>query len=256
VINWVIYNSALTLSIPSLGLELYSWTSILPNLLISAALGQSLSIFYEWSYEGLSFSRRFVNSLTLLTLTSCVLMLAISFHLTLGLGLLGSMAMIRFRVNTRDLWEMSFVFAALVSGLCCGINLILIASMFTLLFCITAYCLAKGQVGAQFRYDGVLRFWLPYQALDQDQQASKRSSHDSQIALEGILSRYGSNYQLISMREGSQGEGAEVTYHITLKGRRRTEQKAHSRAALFNDLKTLLNVEELTLLSQDHHLEL
>ena len=231
--------------------------SVLPTFLLSIALGQAFSICYEWSYEGLSFSRRFINGLSLITLCSAALMLAISTHLALGLGLLGSMAIIRFRVNTRDLWEMSFVFAALVAGLCCGIQLFVIAIAFTGCFCVLASILIKGQVGAQFRFDGVLRFWLPY-VLDDDSQTDRPHSlaRSPQLALETLLQSYSASYQLISMREGSQGEGAEMSYHITLKGRRRSGERERHRAALFNDLKSQFGVEELSLLSQDHHLEL
>lgn len=250
--SWMIETTMLTVS----PVFFTQWMDHVPQLLLATALGQVLSICYELSYEGLSFSRRFVNSLTLLTLTSCVLMLAISVHIALGLGLLGSMSMIRFRVNARDLWEMSFLFSALVTGLCCGINLFWIAISFTTLFSLVAYYLSKGHIGTQFRFDGVLRFWLPYHFINHDSVESTPPDAKHNHALEDVLKKYASNYQLISMREGSQGEGAEVSYHITLKGRRHTDRKAANRQALFKDLKLILGCEELTLLSQDHHLEL
>ena len=231
--------------------SLFNWWATIPLLILSIALGQCLSMCYELSYEGLSFSRRFVNSLTLLTLSSCGLMLAVSNHLVVAIGLIGSLAMLRFRVNARDLWEMVFIFAALVAGLCCGLKLITLALCFTGIFCVTAYALSKGKAGAQFRYDGVLRFWLPYQSLNKQDL-----SPTPQVALELIFERYTSAYQLISLREASQGEGAEMSYYIALKGRRHSEQQQQSRYALFEALKEEFQVEELSLLAQDHHLEL
>ena len=250
-------NTSLHLGLHNFTTMISTLLSVLPTLILSIALGQAFSICYEWSYEGLSFSRRFINGLSLITLCSAALMLAISAHLALGLGLLGSMAMIRFRVNTRDLWEMSFVFAALVAGLCCGIKLFAIAIAFTACFCALAITLIKGQVGAQFRFDGVLRFWLPYVLNDEVQSdLTDHPSRSPQLALESLLKTYSASYQLISMREGSQGEGAEMSYHITLRGRRRSGERERHRAALFNELKAQFGVEELSLLSQDHHLEL
>ena len=232
-------------------------SSLLPSFILAVALGQALALCYELSYEGLSFSRRFINGLNLLTLSSAALMTALATHYALGLGLIGSMAMLRFRVNTRDLWEMSFVFAALVSGLACGLKLYTIACVFNFLFCVLAYLLSKGQVGAQFRFDGVLRFWLPY-VLSSDQSKSTDSAQlrSPQFALEQVLRSYCASYQLISMREASQGEGSEMSYHVTLKGRRQSIDREHNRAALFAELKTRFGVEEMSLLSQDHHLEL
>lgn len=236
---------------------LFDLSLLLPNFILAIALGQALALSYEMSYEGLSFSRRFINGLNLITLSSAALMTALSTHYALGLGLLGSMAMLRFRVNTRDLWEMSFVFAALVSGLACGLKLYMVACCFTLLFCGLAYLLSKGKVGAQFRFDGVLRFWLPYVLEPELSPAVKAAQLKSpQLALEQLLRAYCSSYQLISMREASQGEGSEMSYHVTLKGRRQSAKREQNRAALFAELKARFNVEELSLLSQDHHLEL
>ena len=221
-----------------------------PQLILSFGLGHCLSICYELSYEGLSYSRRFVNSLTLLSMICCALMIAISNHIALGLGVLSSMAMIRFRVNMRDLWEMSFVFSSLVVGLCCGVDLLYVALTFTFLFCLIAYLLSRGRVGGRFRYDGVLRFWLPY-ISEGDVEVSEQ-----QIGVTSILKRYCSSHQLISIREGAQGSGAEMTFHLKLKGRQRSERKQESRAALFEALRGELGAEDLNLMSQDHHLEL
>ena len=230
-------------------------SQVLPQLLLALTFGHCLSMCYELSYEGLSYSRRFVNSLTLLSLICCTLMIAISSHLALGLGVLSSMAMIRFRVNMRDLWEMSFVFAALVVGLCCGVDLIGVGLLFTMTFCLIAMLLSRGQVGGRFRYDGVLRFWLPYQKQPHS-ESQEQLNGGTQLDVSSILNRYCSSYQLISIREGAQGSGAEMTFHLTLKGRQRSEHKQASRAALFNALRDELGVEDLNLMSQDHHLEL
>ena len=74
-------------------------------------------------------------------------MMAISAHAMLGLGLFGAMAMVRYRVNARDLWEMSHL-ASLVTGLCVGTGMRLLAISFCLTFCAVAYLLAKMGSGA------------------------------------------------------------------------------------------------------------
>ena len=238
-------------------------THVLPTLALTAALGQCLSRCFEWSYEGLSYSRRFVNSLTLSAMTSCALMMAISAHAMLGLGLFGAMAMVRYRVNARDLWEMSFVFASLVTGLCVGVGMRTLAVNFCLLFCVAAYMLAKGGLGAQLRFDGVIRFWIPAPTQPDlnpsstpDATLSPSSPRGNAIAVEAILSRYCARYLLIALREGAQGEGAEISYQIALSGRQRSSRRVAARAELIESLRAELGAEEITLMSQDHHLEL
>ena len=234
------------------------WTSALshtlPTLLLVAALGQCLSRCYEWSYEGLSYSRRFVNSLTLSALTSCALMMAISAHAMLGLGLFGAMAMVRYRVNARDLWEMSFIFASLVTGLCVGTGMRLLAISFCLTFCAVAYLLAKMGFGATLRFDGVIRFWLP--TPQNQREGTDARSQSRSLAVESLLKRYCARHLLIAFREGAQGEGAELSYQVALKGRQRSARRAEASADLIEALRVDLGAEEITLMSQDHHLEL
>ena len=224
-----------------------TWVSSLteygPSLLIAAALGHLLSLCYEWTYEGLSYSRRFVNSLTLSTLSACALMIALNAQLALGVGLIGAMAMLRYRVNARDLWEMSFIFASLVTGLATGMGRRHLAALFCIGFCLTATLLIRGGLGAKARFDGVIRFWLPHQ----DQHSTN---------LETLIGEFCSAYQLVALREGAQGTGAEVSYHISLKGRRGSDLRATKREELINALRDQLGAEEIVLMAQDHHLEL
>lgn len=232
-------------------------TQILPTLVFTAALGHCLSRCYEWSYEGLSYSRRFVNSLTLSCLTSCTLMMAISAHALLGLGLFGAMAMVRYRVNARDLWEMSFIFASLVTGLCVGVGMRTLAVSFCFTFCISAYLLSKAGFGATLRFDGMIRFWLPTQkTMTSNPLQSQQVGEVQAQAVETILTQYCDRYLLIALREGAQGEGAELSYQIALKGRQRSTKRIASRTELIQALRTKIGAEEITIMSQDHHLEL
>jgi len=189
-------------------------------------------------------------------------MMAISAHAMLGLGIFGAMAMVRYRVNARDLWEMGFVFASLVTGLCVGVGMRTLAVAFCLLFCLTAYVLSKAGLGATLRFDGVIRFWLPFSSHIGQPSAMESEAKSTPadlmrtVAVEEILERYCAHHMLIALREGAQGEGAEVSYQIALNGRQRSARRATARAELIAALRTELKAEEVTLMSQDHHLEL
>jgi hypothetical protein len=188
-------------------------------------------------------------------------MMAISAHAMLGLGLFGAMAMVRYRVNARDLWEMSFIFSSLVTGLCVGVGMRTLAVAFCLSFCLVAYILAKAGLGATLRFDGVIRFWLPaHPKAGRDTQVDVASpsvsAEGDAVAVEDVLPRYCANYLLIALREGAQGEGAEISYQIALNGRQRSARRATARAELIEALRVELRAEEITLMSQDHHLEL
>ena len=205
------------------------------SLVLSLALSQAIALCYEWTYEGLSYNRRFVHSLTLSAIVSCTLMLAIGGSLALGLGALGAMSMVRFRTNIRDIWDMSFLFASLTIGLTCGAKQPLAAMISVGLFCGVAFVLIRAGVGTRHRFDGVVRFW----------RAADQSGPDLDILLQSYCVRA----SLVSLREGNQGDVFEYSYQIALK-------KKVERGFFIAQLRTLPGISSVNLFIQDEHLEL
>jgi uncharacterized membrane protein YhiD involved in acid resistance len=207
----------------------------LAALLLSIALAQILALCYQWTYQGLSYQRRFVYSLILLALMSCALILSIGQSLTLSLGVLGTMAMVRFRSNIRELWDMCFVFASLTIGISCGTQAYSIAIASTLMFVVTSSILAKTHSASKHRFDGVLRFW--------------RKADDIGIDLEQALKEQCNYFALVSVREAQQGEIFEYSYQIRLK-------KKRTQGTLLSTLHQLNGVGGIQFLMQDEHLTL
>ena len=219
----------------SVGLSPMTPLMIVMTLSLSVALSQGLALCYELTYEGLSYQRRFVHSLTLTTLVSCTLMLSIGGSLALGLGVLGAMAMVRFRTNIRDIWDMTFLFCALTIGFACGARQPWVAILCTLFFCVIAWISVKGRFGATHHFDGVVQIW--------------RRAEQSGPDLEEVLGRSCLRASLVSLREGGQGDYLELSYQITF-------HRDARREALVEDLRGLSGVSEVSLLLQDDHLEL
>jgi hypothetical protein len=92
-----------------------SWQMVLLTMLISFVLCQLIAAVYSWTFRGLSYSRGFVISLALTGVVATLLMLAIGNNVARGLGLLGTLAIIRFRSTLRDVRDMMFVFAPFAS---------------------------------------------------------------------------------------------------------------------------------------------
>jgi hypothetical protein len=68
------------------------------------------------THQGVSYSRSFVVSLVAAGLVSTVLMLAIGNNLARGIGIVGTLALIRFRMQLHDPMDMMYVFAAFAGG--------------------------------------------------------------------------------------------------------------------------------------------
>src|SRR5262245_47941329 len=73
-----------------------SWLDALMALAVSYVFGQLLAWVYELTYEGLSYSRKFADTLTLLTSIACAFVLLAQRSLLAGLGLVAVVSLVRF----------------------------------------------------------------------------------------------------------------------------------------------------------------
>jgi hypothetical protein len=86
------------------------WQAALVAILVSYLISQVIAVVYMWTHQGISYSRSFVVSLVAAGLVSTVLMLAIGNNL--ARGIVGTLALIRFRMQLHDPLDMIFVFAS------------------------------------------------------------------------------------------------------------------------------------------------
>ena len=205
-------------------------------LLTAFVLGTVIAVVYQQTYQGLSYSRSFVQSLILGAIVATILMLAIGDNLARGLGILGTMALVRFRTNVRDSRDMIFVFAALSIGIASGVRAFGIAVMGTIVFALASFVVEWSPMGRTQRFDGMLRFWLPREAGDA-------------ATISAILEAHCRSYVLVAVRDVGKGDALEYAYQVKLKN-------AGSHAALVDSVSQLSGVGGLTLMIQDAHTEL
>ncbi len=137
------------------------WQAVLLSFLCSFFLSSLIAIVYERTFQGLSWSRGLMQSMVLGSTITCLLMIAIGDNVARGIGIVGSLAIIRFRTNLRDPRDLVFLFAALGAGVACGVQSYIAAFFGTLLFCAIALTMQASLFGVQRKYDGLLRFQIP-----------------------------------------------------------------------------------------------
>ena len=200
-------------------------------LLLAFVLGQAIASTYAWTYEGLSFTRSFAQSLVLSSLVAAILMLAIGDNLARGLGIMGTMALVRFRTNVRDVRDMVFIFAALAMGVAVGVRAFPVAVVGTMAFAAASFVLGWSPFRGRQQFDGVLRFWLPRDAADTDQ-------------LNALLKPHCRRFVLVALRDLAQGDTLEYAYQVRLR-------HAHGQAKLVSALDGLPGIGGLTLMLQE-----
>ena len=90
------------------------------TLLIALGVGGFLFLIYKKTFIGVVYSRSFNVSLILLTMVSALVLMLISSNLTLSLGMVGALSIVRFRTAIKDPIDTVFMFWAVGEGLALG----------------------------------------------------------------------------------------------------------------------------------------
>ena len=212
-----------------------SWQTVLLCILLSFVLCQMIAAVYAWTYHGLSYSRSFVSSLVMAGLVSTILLLGIGNNVARGLGLLGTLAIIRFRSTLKDTRDMVFVFASLSIGIAVGVQAFSVAILGALAYCGLSAHLAFSSFGSRRQFDGLLRF----QAL---------ASPAVDPLVKKALGAYCNNFVLVNLREVAQGSRVEHAYQIKLRDPMFAEP-------LVLELRALEGLNGVSLMMQDQTVE-
>ncbi len=176
---------------------------ILAGLLLSFVLSSVYATVYRWSFTGMSYSRSYVHTLVLGGMIVSMLIMAIGNNLARGLGILGTLAIVRFRTPIRDPRDMVFLFASLGTGIACGAATYGVAIIGTLCICTAALLLNWSPFASRREYEGLLRFMIPMNS-------------PSEGAVQAAMQECCSGFYLIAMREAVQGDMIEYSYQVRL----------------------------------------
>lgn len=206
----------------------YSLGSIFLSLLLAFVLGQLVAWGYSFTHAGLSYSRSFTQSLVLITMLVSLVMFVIGNSLIAAFGLLGALAIIRFRNVLKDTRDTVFVFLTLVVGMACGTQRYLTAVVGTAVILLVATYLWWTSFGTFGRFDGYLSLRLGGGAGDD---------------FLDVLRRFCRTTKQISKQQGIDA-GAEYVFQVGLRNRSGGNE-------LLGALRGLQGVEDVSLVLRD-----
>jgi hypothetical protein len=210
--------------------------TVLLSLLLAFVLGQVLAWVYYVTHSGLSYSRSYVQSLILITVVVSLVMTVIGNNIITAFGLMGALALVRFRNVIKDTRDVAFIFCALVVGMAAGSHRYVTAILGTGFLSLISLYLFYTDFGAHEPHNGFLRFSL-------------RGPLASDHPISGILRRFCGSFTLISMQDSGFGGPAEYAYQILI---RDTEQNEAFVAAL----EAVEGIENINLTVQEKLLEI
>lgn len=213
---------------------LFSPQSIILSLLLAFVLGQVLAWVYYATHSGMSYSRTFVQSLILITVVIAMVMAVIGSNIITAVGLMGALAIIRFRNIIKDTRDISFIFCSLVIGMAAGSQRYSIAIIGTVFLSLIALYLHLTSFGTHQPNNGFFRF-----------RFAGRIGPDHPIPM--ILKRFCSSFTLISVQESTTGP-SEYAYRLMIRNAAKNEQ-------MLSELEKIEGIEDINLTLQEQLLE-
>ena len=92
------------------------------SLALALVIGLYIFFIYKKSFSGVMYSRNFNVSLILVTLVTTLVLMLISTNITLALGMVGALSIVRFRTAIKDPIDTAFIFWAVGEGLALGVG--------------------------------------------------------------------------------------------------------------------------------------
>ena len=217
--------------------EALSPQTVAVALALSFLLSMVFAMVYQYTFRGFTYSRSYVHTMVLGGMVTCMLIMAVGNNLARGMGILGTLAIIRFRTPVRDPRDAMFLFACLGVGIACGAGMPLIAVIGTFAINAAALLLHWAPFASRREYEGLLRFLM--QANDKEAEQRVKEA----------LVRFCSSYYVLGMRDAEQGDCVEYSYQVRLL------DPAYQRD-LVEGLKQVPGLAEVTLLMQRTTIEL
>ena len=166
--------------------------------------GLFISYLYRWTYTGTSYSISYVHSLVAFAMITTIVIMVIGNNLARAFGLVGSMAIIRFRLAIKDTQDIVFIFFTLAVGMAAGVGLYMIAISGTIFIGIIILLLSKTNYASPHKREYLLQF-----------QFSSDNNDDAPYI--AIFEKYCKTFKLVNIKSIGETDIMVLSYYIKLK---------------------------------------
>ncbi|MCB0364653.1 MAG: DUF4956 domain-containing protein [Bdellovibrionaceae bacterium] len=208
-----------------------SLIDILYACMLAFLFGVTIALTYVRTFSGLTYSRAFIQAVIFAPLLTSVAMQAIGDSMARGLGMMGAFSLLRFRTNIKDSRDMMFMFAALASGLACGVYAYQIALVAVVFFCLAVFVVHNIPFSVEADYDAVLRLQVANQP-------------ESQKLIDLVLAKYARRFSILSLKDAAQGQRLDLSYQLRMKD-------SGVQSLIISDLSKINSARDIHLFMQD-----
>ena len=181
------------------GNEYYDFPSFevaLFSILLSFVLSSVIGFVYHFTNQGM-FSRNFVQAMVLSSIVTCMVIMAVGDNVAAGFGIMGAIAIVRFRMRIENPRNIIFIFGALSVGIALGVYGYSIAIAGTLVFCVVALILHYSLYGKKL--------------LNQEFNLNCMQLNElSEVGLNEFFDEYCTKYRMLSVAIRQKGKKLEL----------------------------------------------
>ena len=222
-------------------LEGSSLTNVIVIALVSFVLSSLIALIYQKTSRELESPRYFIQSLILISIPVATVMQAIGDSLARGLGMLGALAIIRFRTTLRNPRNMVFMFTSISVGIASGVYGITIAVIGTIAFCCVVLLIHYSDLSKKTSVIANLQFDIPNDVLQQSNMREEIENHLSNNCLKVNLSKYAIN---IKKKEELTIQMASFEFNIKIKNKEKSRILVNELSEMNGIINVRINFKE------------
>lgn len=176
-----------------------SATQILLALLVSFFIGIFIVYIYRKTYTGVIYSKSFSLCLILLAMITSIIICTINSNLSLSLGMVGALSIVRFRTAIKEPVDTVFMFWAIAMGIMAGAGLYLIAIIASLIVGLLYFLSYTAGFKTNKQYLLVIKYEAQYDnQINNQVKKLKKSKLKSKSLSNGIVE---ATYEIMAMED-------------------------------------------------------
>ncbi|MDM8196760.1 DUF4956 domain-containing protein [Massilimicrobiota timonensis] len=199
---------------------------IILHIVVATIIGFAIYISYWYTHIGTTYSKKFNVSLITLTVLTATVMTVIGNNIALSLGMVGALSIVRFRTAIKDSRDTTYIFWAIIVGICCGVGDYLVASVGTAVVFIVLLILGR------VRNDNRILLII-------------KAARSNENEIEGIVFQYFQKKALLRVKNTTE-DSIELIYEMNRKTYNLTYKKERSITQELYDLKDIYYVNIVT----------
>ena len=204
---------------------------VIIRVCLAFILGITTAVVYRRTDNSQNCSRGFLNTLAMLSMVTCMVMIVIGNNVARAFSLVGALSIIRFRTAVKDTRDTAFVFLALAGGMAAGTTRpALVVTIFTgivILVCV----LHKMRLSGSDKPAIELRFSAQPEEIPENLYMD-------------VIRRFTRSLSLLGLQSQKLGQLMEFTYRLELK-------RGVSPQELATELSVLPGIMKVGILSLD-----